>query len=133
MARVLPFPALLSPLQSELVASDGQARGAKALVVYNDGADPTRGRHDIPAGGRWGSVHPFTPELPRLLLYDLEADRFATKDVNEQHPDLVAKYQALLEEHWKANQALGQRYLAASDTPVTPAQLEQLKSLGYVQ
>src|SRR4029453_14159149 len=97
------------------------------------GADRTRGRHDVPAGGRWGSVHPFTPELPRLLLYDLDKDRFATKAVNDQHPELVAKYQALLEEHWKANQALGQRYLAASDAPVTPAQLEQLKSLGYVQ
>jgi hypothetical protein len=78
-------------------------------------------------------VHPFTAELPRLLLYDLEADPFATKDVNEQHPELVAKYQALLEEHWEANQALAQRYLEASDAPVTSAQLEQLKSLGYVQ
>jgi len=53
--------------------------------------------------------------------------------VNDAHPDLVAKYQSFLEDHWKANQALALRYVAASDSPVTPAQLEQLKSLGYVQ
>jgi len=112
---------------------DGKWGASLEIGPVPDGVDPTRGRHDVPAGGRWGSVHPFTPELPRLLLYDLENDRFATKSVNDAHPDLVAKYQTLLEEHWKANQALGQRYLAASATPVTPAQLEQLKSLGYVQ
>ncbi len=112
---------------------DGKWGASLEIGPVPEGADPTRGRHDIPAGGRWGAVHPFTPELPRLLLYDLEADPFATKDVNDQHPELVAKYQSLLEEHWQANQALAQRYLAASDAPVTPAQLEQLKSLGYVQ
>jgi len=112
---------------------DGKWGASLEIGPVPDGADPTRGRHDVPAGGRWGAVHPFTPELPRLLLYDLENDRFATKDVNDAHPELVAKYQALIEDHWKANQALAQRYLAASSAPVTPAQLEQLKSLGYVQ
>jgi hypothetical protein len=80
---------------------DGKWGASLEIGPVPDGADPTRGRHDVPAGGRWGSVHPFTPELPRLLLYDLENDRFATKDVNDAHPDLVAKYQSLLEEHWK--------------------------------
>jgi arylsulfatase A-like enzyme len=112
---------------------DGKWGASLEIGPVPAGVDPNRGRHDIPAGGRWGAVHPFTAELPRLLLYDLEADPFATKDVNEQHPELVAKYQSLLEEHWKANQALAQRYLEASDAPVTPEQLEQLKSLGYVQ
>jgi hypothetical protein len=88
----------------------------------------------MPAGGRWGSLHPFFPEVPRLLLYDLWNDPFALKAVNAAHPDLVERYTRLLLEHWKANQALFQRFHEEEGTkPLDPEQLRQLRALGYIQ
>ncbi|HEX6883687.1 MAG TPA: sulfatase-like hydrolase/transferase, partial [Planctomycetota bacterium] len=68
------------------------------------------GRHSVPAGGRWGAVHPFFADRPRLLLYDLEQDPFATRAVNAEHPELVARYEQLLRERWEAHQLLAERF-----------------------
>jgi arylsulfatase A-like enzyme len=97
------------------------------------GADPARGRHAVPAGGRWGAVHPFFPETPRLLLYDLWRDPFALRAVNDEQPELVERYEKLLRERWAAHRALAQRFGEAADTPLDPAQLEQLQALGYIR
>jgi hypothetical protein len=96
-------------------------------------AAPDRGRHAVPAGGRWGAVHPFFPEVPRLLLYDLESDPLATRAVNEEHPELVVKYREILERQWQAHRALARRFGEAGEAAISPEQLEQLRALGYIQ
>jgi arylsulfatase A-like enzyme len=97
------------------------------------GNDPSSGRHSVPAGGRWGAVHPFFPEVPRLLLYDLEADPFAKRAVNDEHPDLVKRYTEVLLEQWKAHRALAQLFGDAAEVELGPAQLEQLRAIGYIR
>ncbi|MCZ6727046.1 MAG: sulfatase [Acidobacteria bacterium] len=96
-------------------------------------SDSTLGRHAVPIGGRWGAEHPHFPAVPRLLLYDLEIDPFARTAVNDEHPELVEKYRALLLEQWVAHQALAGQFLEASEVTLTPEQLRQLRSLGYIQ
>jgi len=95
--------------------------------------DPNLGRHAIPAGGRWGATHPYFPEAPRLLLYDLSTDPHAVQNVNDRYPDLVAQYRERLQAQWQAHQALGQQFQAAEGVPLTPEQLRQLRALGYIQ
>ena len=87
----------------------------------------------MPAGGRWGAVHPFYPEAPRLLLYDLWNDPFARRAVNDEHPELVLHYRSLLLERWRAQRALAQRFDAAESEPLDAEQLEQLRALGYIR
>jgi arylsulfatase A-like enzyme len=95
---------------------------------------PATGRHSVPAGGRWAAVHPYFPDRPRLLLYDLWNDPFATRAVNAEHPDLVERYRRELLELWSAHRALAQRFTAdGAEVPLTPDQLRQLRDLGYIQ
>jgi hypothetical protein len=107
--------------------------GASLEIGPHASDDPARGRHSVPAGGRWGAVHPWFAEPPRLLLYDLEQDPFATRAVNDEHPELVERYRKLLLEHWNAHRALAQRFHEAEEEPLTSEQLEQLRALGYVR
>ena len=107
-------------------------RWGASLEIGPDGADGL-GRHAIPAGGRWGAFHEYYPEVPRLLLYDLQADPFATRAVNESHPELVERYRARLLELWRAHRALSGRFQEAGDVELTPEQLDQLRTLGYIQ
>ena len=113
---------------------DGRWGASLEIGPLPPGADPTHGRHAVPAGGRWGAVHPFFPEVPRLLLYDLEQDPFATHAVNDAEPERVERYRKLLLEHWEAHRALAQRFReGAGATPLSPEQLQQLRALGYIQ
>lgn len=112
---------------------DGRWGASLEIGPLPAGAPRDRGRHAIPAGGRWGAVHPFYPEVPRLLLYDLENDRFALRAVNAEHPELVDRYARQLYHLWQANEALAQRFGAADEAPLTPEQLQQLRTLGYIQ
>lgn len=91
------------------------------------------GRHAIPAGGRWAMVHPFFPDAPRLLLYDLWNDPFATRNVNAEHPDLVEHYRDLLFRQWDAHVALAQQFAGVDQVELAPEQLEQLRALGYIR
>jgi arylsulfatase A-like enzyme len=91
------------------------------------------GRHAYPAGGRWGAVHPYFPAASRLLLYDLWNDPFATRAVNDAHPELVEHYTQALSEHWQIHQALARRVGEASDKALDPAMLRQLQALGYTR
>jgi arylsulfatase A-like enzyme len=95
-------------------------------------ATATEGRRAVPAGGRWGAVHPFYDGAPRLLLYDLERDPFATRAVNDEHPELVERYRRLLYRQWQAHLALAQRFTEAGEVALTPEQLQQLRALGYI-
>lgn len=112
---------------------DGRWGASLEIGPLPAGADPTKGRHAVPAGGRWGAVHPFFPEVPRLLLYDLENDPFATKAVNDKHPELVEKYRRLLLQQWQAHQALAGQFREAGAAALSQEQLQQLKALGYIQ
>jgi arylsulfatase A-like enzyme len=112
---------------------DGRWGASLEIGPAPDGGGSGRGRHAVPAGGRWGAVHPWFPDAPRLLLYDLWNDPFAVRAVNEEHPELVARYEALLLERWEAHRALARRIGAASDAALTPEMLEQLKALGYIR
>ena len=109
--------------------------GASLQIGPEEGeAAADRGRHAVPAGGRWAAVHPYFPDAPRLLLYDLWNDPFATRAVNDEHPELVERYRRELLTLWKAHQALAQRFAAdGEEVALNPEQLEQLKALGYIQ
>jgi len=95
--------------------------------------DPKLGRHVVPAGGRWGATHPYFPEIPRLLLYDLSTDPYAVHHVNDRYPDLVEAYRERLLSLWEAHRALAQKFQATEDVALTPEQLRQLRALGYIQ
>lgn len=68
-----------------------------------------------------------------LLLYDLWNDPYCVDSLHEQRPDLVAKYTAFLEAQFEAHQTLARRFTRSEDSPLTPEQLQSLRSLGYVQ
>jgi arylsulfatase A-like enzyme len=112
---------------------DGRWGASLEIGPVPAGADPARGRHAVPAGGRWGAVHPFFPAAPRLLLYDLWNDPFALHAVNDAHPELVERYEKLLLERWRAHRALAQRFGETASTPLDVDQLEQLRALGYIR
>ena len=113
---------------------DGRWGASLEIGPGPNGREPERGRHAVPAGGRWGAVHTFYPDVPRLLLYDLEKDPFAYRAVNEDRPDLVEMYRERLLEIWKAHRALATQFQGGADRmPLEPEQLEQLKALGYIR
>ena len=112
---------------------DGRWGASLEIGPHPEGASGELGRHEVPVGGRWGAVHPFYADVPRLLLYDLEADPFAVRAVNDAHPDLVEHYREVLLRLWEAHQALAQRFGEGGEVALSPAQLEQLRSLGYIQ
>ena len=85
------------------------------------------------AGGR-GEYADVEGERPaQLLLYDLWNDPFCMTPLNDERPDLVEKYTKFLEAQWEAHQALAQQFTRSEDSPLTPEQLQTLRSLGYIQ
>ncbi|MGH9362789.1 MAG: sulfatase-like hydrolase/transferase, partial [Thermoanaerobaculia bacterium] len=70
---------------------------------------------------------------PLLLLYDLWNGPFAERAVNDRHPRLVERYRRLLLQQWRAHLALAGRFRQAGEMPLTPEQLQQLRSLGYIR
>jgi arylsulfatase A-like enzyme len=121
-------------LVGNLELLDGRWGASLEIGPVPPGVDPARGRHAVPAGGRWGAKHAYFPEAPRLLLYDLERDPFVRKAVNAEHPELVERYTRRLVELWKAQQALAVRFQSAEgEKALDPEQLRQLKALGYIQ
>lgn len=111
---------------------DGRWGASLEIRPLEEGADPRMGRHEVPVGGRWGHAHRFFPEVPNLLLYDLEQDPFATRAVNDAHPELVERYRRQLLDYWKAHRALGTQFIDSEAKALTPEQLEQLRALGYI-
>jgi len=105
----------------------GPAPGSAPDVVA------ANGRHAIPAGGRWGAVHPYFPEASRMLLYDLWNDPFAARAVNDEHKDLVEHYERALVEQWHAHRALSQKLGEAGDQALDPKMVRQLQTLGYTR
>ncbi len=72
--------------------------------------------------------------LKKLMLYDLWNDPLCLSSLHEERPDLVEKYTAFLEAQWEAHQALAQVFSKSGEqVPLTPEQLQTLRSLGYIQ
>jgi|GEM_PF-1685020 len=85
------------------------------------------------AGGR-GEYADAEGERPaQLLLYDLWNDPYCMTPQNDERPDLVEKYTKLLEAQWEVHQALEQQFKRSEASPLTPEQLQTLRSLGYIQ
>jgi len=92
--------------------------------------------------GRWGAslyIHPdpkadsrYRRPVP-LLVYDLWNDPYCLHSLHEERPDLVEKYTEFLEAQWEAHQALAKLFSRSSKVPLTPEQLENLRSLGYIK
>jgi hypothetical protein len=72
-------------------------------------------------------------DLPNELGGEQSSDPFTRRAVNEEHPELVEKYRAVLLEQWEAHRALAGRFTAGEDATLSPEQLQQLRSLGYIQ
>ena len=68
-----------------------------------------------------------------LLLYDLWNDPYTLHSLHEERLDLAQKYTRFLEAQWEEHQALAKRFTRTTGLPLTPEQLETLRSLGYVQ
>lgn len=141
-AELAPEPVVLDEFRvdeatGELIGNleliDGRWGASLEIGPVPPGADASRGRRSVPAGGRWGAVHPFFPDAPRLLLYDLEADPFALSAVNREHPELVERYQRELLALWEVHRALAEGFVEADGGELTPETLQQLRTLGYVR
>lgn len=95
--------------------------------------------------GRWGASleineDPENDDRPAedrrpvsLLLYDLWNDPLCVKSLHEERPDLVKKYTEFLEAQFETHRTLAQRFTRSEDSPLTPEQLRNLRSLGYIQ
>jgi len=68
-----------------------------------------------------------------LLLYDLWNDPECLHSLHEKRPDLVKKDTKFLEAQWKVHQTLAQHFTRSEESPLTPEQLETLRSLGYIR
>jgi len=105
-------------------------RWGASLEIYPDIPDSVEFRPDGPQ--RAARLH--DPSVPRLLLYDLEDDPLATRNVNDEHPDLVAKYTEYLDRQREAHESVKQLIARAEgQVELTAEQLETLRSLGYIQ
>ncbi len=129
----LLFDPGLKPGDTFLRVDFHEARsGHGAYPGLNEGEVVLRGHRAWPAAG--SSAYPNLPtRIPRLLLYDLWADRPALHSLHEERPDLVEKYTKFLEEQWKAHQNLAQQFTRSEDSPLTAQQLRILRALGYIQ
>lgn len=108
-------------------------RWGRSLEIRTADAEPVPdlGRHPAPAGGRWAAL-PFA-EVPRLLIYDLEADPLAVDHVAEPDAELLRESQARLWKLWEEHRALAATFEAGQEAELSPQQLEALKALGYAE
>jgi arylsulfatase A-like enzyme len=80
---------------------------------------------------RWRLLNRSGWDSPQL--FDMEADPGATVDVSSEHPDVVRRLGALLEQQMAQDRLLGDLFKDNTrDTPLTEEQLEELRALGYV-
>lgn len=112
---------------------DGRWGASLEIGPHPQGLGATRGRHEVPAGGRWGAMHTWFPDAPRLLLYDLRNDPFALRAVNDRHSDLVERYRRTLLRQWRTHLELARGFRDAGEVALTPEQLRQLRALGYIR
>ena len=113
-----------------LDAENALARAALAELIDDERAQTYRDKMAAK-----GAAAP-TPEEGRpapLLLYDLWSDPDCLNSLHDEKPDLVRKYSIFLNEQWETHQALASQFERSDESPLSPEQLETLRSLGYIQ
>jgi arylsulfatase A-like enzyme len=98
--------------------------------------------------GRWGASLDIDPSFGKerpfdyqpgppppfpVLIYDIWEDPNCLVPLNETRPDLVRKYTEFLEAKWKEHQKLAKSFSISADAPLTPEQIQILRSLGYIR
>lgn len=95
--------------------------------------------------GRWGAsllidTRPDEKKSPwdrarpaPLLIFDVWEDQHAFKSLHEERSDLVEKYSKMLNGLFKKHEALAKKFTRADDVTLTSAQIETLRSLGYLR
>jgi len=123
-----PRPVILD--EFEVDAATGELRGRIEAIDGRWGASL---QINDPAPGRPRPRSVGGPRPVPLLLFDLWNDPMALQSLHEQRPDLVEKYTKFLEEQLEAHVALGRHLTPSEASPLTPEQLESLRSLGYIR
>ncbi|QDU65283.1 sulfatase [Engelhardtia mirabilis] len=108
---------------------DGRWGESLEIRSGDSATSPALGRHPAPAGGRWAAQD--FADVPRLLLYDVEADPLAIRNVSAQHPEHVADARQRLWRLWEEHQLLAARFEAGEEAEMSDEQLEALRALGY--
>ncbi|HEY8120534.1 MAG TPA: sulfatase [Myxococcota bacterium] len=88
----------------------------------------------IQAGG-WKLIENSAPgaDIPAVELYDARSDRLDAHDLAAAHPDIVARLHAQLTA-WRSEVAkLRLKPPSPTEAPLSPEEIERLKSLGYLQ
>ncbi len=67
-----------------------------------------------------------------LLLYDLRRDPHTLHSLHDERPDLVEKYERLLQRQWAAHRELGETLGEGGRVTISREQLEALRALGYL-
>jgi arylsulfatase A-like enzyme len=124
-----PRPVILD--EFEVDRDTGEFRGRIEVIDERWGASLVI-NGGIALRDRLPGVQPLQRSVP-LLLYDLWNDPECLHSLQEKRPDLVEKYTKFLEAQWKAHQALAQHFTRSEESPLTPEQLETLRSLGYIR
>jgi arylsulfatase A-like enzyme len=95
--------------------------------------------------GRWGASlridpRPDDKKTPMdrarpapLMIFDIWEDPYAFKSLHAERPDLVEKYLKMLDGIWKEHKTLAKKFSRAGNVPLTPEQIETLRSLGYLR
>jgi len=125
---VLVTDAISGKLVGNIEVIDG--RWGASLCVQPD--DPEAGVRDASTGDALTACTDTVRE--RLLVYDLLDDPLLQIPINEERPDLVEKYAELLETQVEVNASL-RAFISGGGQSVelSPEDLEQLRTLGYIQ
>ena len=118
-------------LVGNLELLDGRWGESLEIRTGDDASSTSLGRHPAPAGGRWPAED--FPDVPRLLLYDLEADPLAIQNVSAEHPERVLEARRRLWRVWELHRALAARFEAGAEVQMSPEQMEALRALGYAE
>jgi hypothetical protein len=123
-----PRPVIVDVLVTDGVS--GELVWGAALCVRPD--DPEA---EVRGAGTGDALTECTETVrERILIYDLLDDPLLQSPINEERPDLVEKYTELLEVQVEANAALRELIAGGGQTvELRPEQLEQLRTLGYIQ
>ena len=144
----LPMPEVMQgqSLAPLLLGEEGWE--PRPVILDNFSVDPETGRlfgKIEVVDGRWGASleiwpddvgdarPPSTRRPAPLILYDLWDDPYCLRSLHEERPDLVKKYTEFLEKQFEAHQTLAEQFTRGPESPLTPAQLRMLQTLGYIQ
>ena len=68
-----------------------------------------------------------------LLVFDVLEDPHGLRSLHAERPELVAKYSKILSRLWEENRTLAGRFTRPGRIPMTPEEIERLRSLGYIR